>query len=95
MTRSYIIWLFGLLLVIASVDSLPDPPALSATTDSGVPFLRGAGTEIHGCRLNLDLPISSFFQVRWIAFTSAYEPNLSKDPTVLTGLAADASPPTV
>jgi hypothetical protein len=46
-------------------------------------------------QLNSDFSLSSLHQVRWIAFTSAYEPNPFKDLIVLTGLAADPSPPAV
>jgi hypothetical protein len=92
---SCIIWFSTLLLAIASVDSLPDPPAVSPPTVGRISLLREAGAEIHGRRLNLDLSVSLLLQVRWIAFTSGHEPNLAKDPTVLTRLAADPSPPTV
>jgi hypothetical protein len=94
-SRSCIIWVFGLLLTIASVDTLPDPPAVSPRTVSGPSLLREVGGDVHERWLNPDLLIPSLLQVRWVAFMSAYEPSLSKDRVVLIGFAADPSPPAV
>jgi c-di-AMP phosphodiesterase-like protein len=94
-SRLFTIWALCLLLAIASVDTLPDPPAVSPRTFSGISFLSAAGADLRERQLNSDLSISSFHQVRWIAFTSTYEPNPFRDLIVLTGLAADPSPPAV
>jgi hypothetical protein len=94
-SMSCTIWVLGLLLAIASLDTLPDPPAVSPRTVSGISFLREVGSDMRERQLNCDLSISSLHQVRWIAFTSACEPNPFKDLIVLTGLAADPSPPAV
>jgi hypothetical protein len=94
-SRSCTIWVLGLLLVIASVDTLPDPPAISPRTVSGISFLCEAGADMRERQLNSDLCVSSLYQVRWIAFTSTYEPNLFTDLIFQTGLAADPSPPAI
>jgi hypothetical protein len=92
-SRSCIFWVLGLLLVIASVDTIPDPPALNPRS-VGVALLCEARGEV--CeRLNSGWIISSLVQVRWIAFTSAYETKLPTDWIALTGLATDPSPPTL
>jgi hypothetical protein len=90
-SRSCIIWALGLLLAIASVDTIPDPPAVNPRSVSAA-FLFEARGEV--CeRLNSGWFISSLVQVRWIAFTSVYEPKLPTDWIALTGLATDPSPP--
>ena len=92
-STSCIIWVLGLLLAIASVDTIPDPPAVNprSVSAASVCELRGDVCE----RLNSGWFISSLVQVRWIAFTSAYEPKLPTDWIALTGLATDPSPPTL
>ena len=94
-SRSCIIWLLGLLLAIAAVDTVPDPPAVNPHTVGVASLLREARGGVHARRLNSDSSISSLLQVRWIAFTSAYQPNLPTDRIVLTGVATDPSPPTL
>jgi hypothetical protein len=93
--RSCIIWAFGLLLAIASVDAVPDPPAVNPRAVGVAYILCDACGDEHQRRLNSDSSISLLLQVRWIAFTSAYEPNLPTDRTVLPGFATDPSPPSV
>jgi len=80
------------LLAIASVDTVPDPPAVNPRSVTAA-SLREARGDVCERRLNSGWFISSLVQVRWIAFTSAYEPKLSTDWIALTGLAADPSPP--
>jgi hypothetical protein len=92
-SRSCIIWVLGLLLVIASVDTIPDPPALNPRSVSVALLCEARGDVCE--RLNSGWIISSLVQVRWIAFTSAYEPKLPTDWIALTGLATDPSPPTL
>jgi|HubBroStandDraft_6_1064221.scaffolds.fasta_scaffold1430592_1 hypothetical protein len=93
--RSRIIWVLGLLLAIASVDAVPDPPAVSPRA-VGVDYIlyEGCG-DVHERRLNSDSSLSLLPHVRWIAFTSAYEPSLPDARVVLTGFATDPSPPPV
>jgi hypothetical protein len=89
------IWILGLLLAIASVDNVPDPPALNPRAVGVVHILCEIRGDVHERRLNSDSSISLLLRVRWIAFTSAYEPNLPSDRIVLTGFATDPSPPAV
>jgi hypothetical protein len=93
--RSCIIWVLGLLLAIASVDAASDPPAVSPRAVGLDYILCDVCGDVHERRLNSDSSISLLLQVRWIAFTSAYEPNLPADRIVLTGFATDPSPPPV
>jgi len=93
--RSCIIWVLGLLLTIASVDAVPDPPAVNPRAVGVDYILCDVCGDVHERRLNSDSSISLLLQVRWIAFTSAYEPNLPTDRIVLTGFATDPSPPPV
>jgi hypothetical protein len=57
--RSRIIWVLGLLLAIASVDAVPDPPAVSPRA-VGVDYIlyEGCG-DVHERRLNSDSSLSS------------------------------------
>ena len=89
------IWVLGLLLAIASVDTVPDPPAVNPRAVGVAHILCDVCGNVQERRLNSDSSISSLLQVRWIAITSAYEPNLPTDRIVLTGFATDPSPPTV
>jgi hypothetical protein len=90
------IWVLGALMVIASVDAVPDPPAVSRHTVSVACGLSEARGGVCERRLNCDWSCtSSHLQIRWIAFTSAYEPNLPSGWIALTGFAADPSPPTL
>jgi len=92
---SCIIWVLGLLLAITSVDAVPDPPAVSPRAVAVDYSLCDVSGDVHERRLNSDSSLSLLLQVRWIAFTSAYEPNLPGDRIVLTGFATDPSPPLV
>jgi len=92
---SCIIWVLGLLLAITSVDAVPDPPAVSPRAVAVDYSLCDVCGDVHERRLNSDSSLSLLLQVRWIAFTSAYEPNLPGDRIVLTGFATDPSPPLV
>jgi hypothetical protein len=92
---SCIIWVLGLLFAITAVETLPDPPAVNPRTIR-VACLKSEMTGgVHGRRLISDLSISSPLQVRWVTFTSTFEPNLLKDRDVLTEFATDPSPPPV
>lgn len=93
--RSCIILVVGLLLAIASVDAVPDPPAVNPHAVGAAYILCSACGDVRECRLNSDSSISLLAQVRWVAFASAYEPNLPTDRIVLTGFATDPSPPPV
>lgn len=94
-SRSCLIWVLGLLLAIASVDTVPDPPAVNPRTGSVASLLWEARGDVRKRRLKSDSFLSSLLQIRWTAFASSYEPNLPRDPIVLAGFATDPSPPPV
>ncbi len=92
--KSCIIWVLGALMVIASVDAIPDPPAVNSHTVNVASLLCKARGAVCERRLNCDWSrSSSHLQTRWISFTSTDEPNRPSDWIVLTGYAADPSPP--
>jgi hypothetical protein len=93
--RSCIIWVLGLLLAIALIDAVSDPPAVSPRAVGVDYILCDVSGNVHERRLNSDSSLPLLLQVRWIAFTSAYEPNLPADRIVLTGFATDPSPPPI
>src|SRR5215472_11959639 len=85
----------GAVMVMALLDAVPDPPAVNphkVSIGSSLCEARGVLCERH---LDPDLSCTSsrHIQIRWIAFTSAYEPNLPDDWIALTGQASDPSPP--
>jgi hypothetical protein len=92
---SCIIWVLGLLLAITSVDAVPDPPAVNPRAVGVDYVLCDVCGDVHERQLKSDSSLSLLLQVRWIAFTSAYEPNLPDARIVLTGFATDPSPPPV
>jgi hypothetical protein len=93
-SRSCIIWVLGALMVITSADAVPDPPAVNPHTVSVASRLREARGGACERRLISDWSCtSSHLQIRWITFTSAYEPNLPSAWIALTEHAADPSPP--
>jgi hypothetical protein len=87
-----IVCLLAALLVVASVDTIPDPPAVHSpnTVASAIRVARGTGA----WRLSaVALFTPCNFRLRWIAFVSANQPMLASDWMVLTGYASDSSPP--
>jgi len=93
--RSSIIWVLGLLLAIVSVDTMPDPPAVNPRAVAVACISCDVCGDVRERWLNSDSSVSLLLQVRWIAFMSAYEPNLPTDRIVVTGFATDPSPPSV
>jgi hypothetical protein len=92
-SHPYLLWILGAVLAVAAVDTIPDPPAVnphnvnvvSRLCDSG-----GGASEL----LNWSwFCFSAHVHATRIAFTSASEPSLPRDWIVLTGQAADTSPP--
>jgi hypothetical protein len=92
---SFTIWVLGLLLAIASVDAVPDPPAVNRPASSTASLVRKARVDVHERWLNPNAFISLLIQAHWITLTSAYEPNLPTDRIVKTGSTTDSSPPAV
>jgi hypothetical protein len=91
--RSCIFWVLGLLLAIASVDPIPDPPAVNPGAVGVALVLCDLRDDVHERWLDCDSSISLLFRFRSIACTSAFEPILPTDRIVLTAFAADPSPP--
>jgi len=93
-SQSCIIWVLGALMFIAAVDAIPDPPAVNSHAVSVASRISEARGGVCEWRLKSDWSCtSSHLQIRWIVFRSADEPNLPSDWIVLTGYAADPSPP--
>src|ERR1700758_4087693 len=94
-SKPCMIWVLGLFLAIASVDTVPDPPAVNSRAVSVASLLCEAPKCLHDYWLTFDLSIPSVLQVRWIAVTAATDPNPSSDRRVQVGFATDPSPPSV
>jgi hypothetical protein len=93
-TNPYLLWILGAVLVLAAVDTIPDPPAVNPHTINVVSRLCDSGTAACQQRLNSGwFCFSSHRHATRIAFTSASETSLPRDWIVLAGQAADTSPP--
>jgi hypothetical protein len=94
-SKLFIVGLLGL-LIVASADGVPDPPAVTPHAVSVVSFLHQAARAVFERRLNFDgfsTPSHSRLQTHWMACTSGHEPSLPSDRIIITGYAADPSPP--
>jgi hypothetical protein len=81
------------LMVVASVDTIPDPPAVSSQSPNVASAIRDA-RGVSEWRLSFQVACAfSEFQRRWIASTSTDEPILAPVRIVLQGYASDSSPP--
>jgi hypothetical protein len=94
-SRSCIIWVLGLVLAIASVDAVPDPPVVNPRTVGVDCVLGDVCGDVHERRLNSDSSISLLIRVRWITIASDHASNLAADRIVLTEFGADPSPPAI
>ena len=93
-TNPYLLWILAAVLAVTAVDSIPDPPAVNTHTVNVVSHLCDSGTNVCEQRFNTGwFCFSSHLHATRIAYTSASEPNLPRDFIVLTGQAADTSPP--
>jgi hypothetical protein len=93
-THPYLLWILGAVLAVASVDTIPDPPAVNPHTTNVVSRLSDSVGGAPEERLNCGwFCFSSHLHATRIAFISASEPSLPRDCIVLTGQAADTSPP--
>ena len=92
-SKALFIWFLGLLIGIAAVDVIPDPPAVNPRTVSFASRLREVRGGVPEWRLSSRWSCNSHLQVRWIALASVYEPNLPVDSIAMTAFAADPSPP--
>ena len=88
------IWVLVALMVMASVDAVPDPPAVNPHTVSVTSLIRlNQGGSGEPC-VDWDSHCTSLPpRVHCIRFTDPYEPNRPSDSIALTGHAADPSPP--
>lgn len=86
------VWLLGALLVMATIDTVPDPPAVnpsSAACQVIQPLHYSCDTASRRCD---SLAMPHPFPVSLVA-VDACEPYRPSDRMVLTGQAADPSPP--
>lgn len=92
-SKPYIVWVLGVFIVMASLDTVPDPPAVNSQTVNVASRTCEARSGLCEPRLNHDRSRTSYhLRLRWIDSTVACEP-LPSDCIVLTGRAADPSPP--
>lgn len=92
--KRYIVWILGTLVAVASVDAIPDPPAVSPHTITVTSRLDEVRDEACVSHLTFDYPCTSFpLPIFQTSLVSDYEPNLPSDRIVLTGRAANSSPP--
>jgi hypothetical protein len=88
-------WLLSALMLMALLDRVPDPPAVSPhTVDARAAISWDCGGDIRAQQHNSDLG-STFFpsQARWISVHHIIRANHSSDSMALTGHASDPSPP--
>jgi hypothetical protein len=88
-----VIWILGALLVLATLDSVPDPPAanpISVKSGTAVAAPGALAPDIRGVTLPsaLSVPIVCFTASRGMQTDSR-----TRQPLTLTEQAADASPP--
>jgi hypothetical protein len=86
------VWVLATLLVVTSLDSIPDPPAVNPRNVSVTSLIRvnHRGSSVQ--RLVCDFPCASSLRVTWRAFS--HEPNSLTDSIAIPEHAADLSPPT-
>src|ERR1041385_5018315 len=89
------VWLLGALLLISSLDTQPDPPAVSPhIVNTASSCLRGGTCEFQQGRLNCAMSCGSpGLPIRWIAVPWFHEPKSAPNRIALSGHAADPSPP--
>src|SRR5581483_1717633 len=95
--RCFILCLLCVFLVLASLDSVPDPPALRHDNTTFKSFSPGETVCSFGVQLLPSNPLRgcSHLGFRFLAFSTAHEPRLSGDSIFLTQYASDTSPPVV
>lgn len=89
------VWVLGALLVISSLDTQPDPPAVNPhTVNTKSSCLREGPCEFEQERLSCAMScISPGLPIRWIAVPWSHETKSAPDRIALSGHAADPSPP--
>jgi hypothetical protein len=88
-------WLLCALLVIGSLDAIPDPPAINphGTNVKASCHRECAGTFCEQRLNSSPSGASSQLRVRFLAFTNDLKPSRPTERIVLTGQASDPSPP--
>ena len=82
------------LLVIGSLDTIPDPPAVNPhTANLKASCPRVCVVNLYEQRLHRGLSGASHLLIPLLPFTNDHKPRRLRDWIVLTGQAADPSPP--
>ena len=90
----YTIWALCTLLLIVSLDAVPDPPAVNPhTTEVKAPCLTECPESVPQTLSSVFSNTSSDRSPRFLACAQDSKPNRPSDWIALTGLAADPSPP--
>jgi hypothetical protein len=91
-SKIHVVLLLGL-LVAASIDQVPDPPVLNPHAAS-VLFLLPEASSTDCERVRIDgFSALSDLQIRWVIYAFGHEPSVPRDQIIVTGYAADPSPP--
>jgi hypothetical protein len=93
-SKSWIIWVLAALLVMTSLDAIPDPPAVNPSKADVSARHNMSPDSLSVRHLNSDwsCPFSRQPRVGWLALTSAFEPNHLSD-CILKEQATDLPPP--
>ncbi len=91
---SCLAWILVAFLVMACVDTVPDPPAVNPHTVQVTSLIRANQGDSCEKRVESDLPgTSSPFQLCWTGISTVDEPDHPGDSIVVAGHATDTSPP--
>jgi hypothetical protein len=91
----FTIWVLCALIVIASLDAVPDPPIVNPQTVAAkAACLRELPASPHEDRWACEFFRASS-HITWITLAWVHEPMRPSDRIALTGRAADPSPPTL
>ena len=91
--KASLICFLGLVMGIASLDTVPDPPAVNPHRPSASSRVREARGGARQPPLGFSAFRTSHLQVRRIASASASEPNITIHCVAILRFAADPSPP--
>ena len=91
---SYLALVLSVFMVAATIDAVPDPPAVAPhTVDVKDSCLREFVSDFHEQPLTGDLTCISHAPIHRVSLSDAAEPKRSSDWITLAGYAADSSPP--
>lgn len=91
---SYLALVLSVFMVAATIDAVPDPPAVAPhTVDVKDSCLREFVGDFHKQPLTANLGCDSNAAIHPVAWANATEPKRSSDWITLAGYAADSSPP--